>query len=272
MSTHGQGKFGSSGGQVLFEQWWCPEGEARGVLAICHGYAEHSGRYADVADYLTARGFVVEALDLRGHGRSSGERVFVNDFDEYLDDLETFLARVRERNAGKPVFLLGHSMGGGVVSNYMVARPSAAQLAGVLLSGAGMLGPRPTPAPNEPPRAPAPLPASAISRDPNVVAAYENDPLVYRGAPSPNRVEASRTAYQRVQSGMDAIELPLLIMHGTDDLLVPYRGSEILFERAASKDKTLKLYPGLYHEILNEPEKDQVLAEVAAWLEARTAV
>jgi acylglycerol lipase len=263
----GSGTFTSSGGATIYEQWWRPAGEARAVLAICHGYAEHSGRYAEVAAYLTERGYVVEALDLRGHGRSSGERVTVQSFSEFHDDVEGFLARVLQRNPGKKLFLLGHSMGGAVVVSYLVMRRPV--LDGALFSGAGMLGPRPTPKPGEAPRT-GPLPASTISRDPAVVAAYENDPLVYRGAPNPKAGEASAEAYRRVQAEMESIAMPLLIMHGTDDLLVPYEGSETLFARASSKDKTLKLYRGLYHEILNEPERLTVLADVAAWLDGRT--
>ncbi len=261
----GSDTFESTNGATIFEQWWRPAGESRAVLAICHGYAEHSARYAQVAADLNARGYVVEALDLRGHGRSSGERVAVDYYDDYLDDLDGFLDRVRRRNPGTKLFLLGHSMGGGVVTSYVIARDH--RLDGLLLSGAAMLGPRPQPTPAQPP---APLPASAISRDPAVVAAYENDPLVYRGVRNPKAMEASRAAYERVQARMGEIALPLLIMHGTGDLLVPYHGSEILMERAASKDKTLKLYPGLYHEILNEPERGEVIADVTAWLDART--
>ena len=263
--------FETSGGLTLFEQRWSPDGPSRAVVAIVHGYAEHSGRYEWTAARLTARGYAAEALDLRGHGRSGGERVFVNSFDEYFDDVERFLARVRERNPGLPVFLFGHSMGGGVVAGFTIARKPA--LAGVLLSGAAMLGPRPAagPGPSNPPRPPGPLPASTISRDPAVVAAYESDPLVYRGAPRTDRAAAMGAAYDLVQKGMESITLPLLIMHGTGDLLVPFAGSRVLMERAASKDKTLKLYEGLYHEILNEPEKDQVVADILAWLDVRTS-
>jgi len=267
--THETAFFETTGGLKLFEQRWAPAGTPRGVLAICHGYAEHSGRYAWTAAQLTARGYAVEALDLRGHGRSGGERVFVNTFEEYLEDVDRFLARVRARHPGLPIFLLGHSMGGGVVTAYVVARNP--KLAGVLLSGSALLGPRPAPAPSAPATPPAPLPASAISRDPAVVAAYENDPLVYRGLPRADRASAFAGAFKLVQEGMDAIDLPLLIMHGTGDLLVPFAGSENLFARAASKDKTLKLYEGLYHEILNEPEKDRVVADILEWLDRRTS-
>jgi len=261
--------FETTGGLKLFEQCWAPEGAPRAALAICHGYAEHSGRYEWTAAKLTARGYAVEALDLRGHGRSEGERVFVNTFEEYLDDVGRFLDRVRDRHPRLPVFLLGHSMGGGVVTAYVVARKP--QLAGVLLSGSALLGPRPVPPPSAPATAPAPLPASAISRDPAVVAAYENDPLVYRGLPRTDRGSAFAGAFKLVQEGMGSIDLPLLIMHGTSDLLVPFGGSENLFARASSSDKTLKLYEGLYHEILNEPEKEQVVADVLDWLDRRTS-
>ena len=219
-----------------------------------------------VAEHLLSHGYAVEALDLRGHGHSSGPRATVADADEYIEDLDALLLRVRSRNPGSRLFLLGHSMGGGVVLNYLVARRPS--LDGVLLSGAGMLNPRPPVDPAAP--APGPLPASTVSRDPAVVAAYESDPLVYRGLPNPHRMQASQRAYDRIQAGMHAIALPLLIMHGTADLLVPYQGSEQLFEVAASNDKTLRLYAGLYHEILNEPERGLVLADMLAWLDARS--
>lgn len=267
-ATAGSATFNSSGGAWIFEQWWRPAGEPRGVVAICHGYAEHSGRYAEVAAYLNGRGYAVEALDLRGHGRSSGERVMVERFDDFLDDLDGFLARVRGRNAGRKLFLVGHSMGGGVVTGYVVARKP--RLDGVLLSGAAMLqAPPERPAGAEPPPS-QPLPASAISRDPAVVAAYESDPLVYRGAPKAAMFGAFGAAVALIQGGMEGITLPLLIMHGTADLLVPTAGSEALYGRAGSADKTLKLYEGLYHEILNEPERLEVLGDIAGWLDART--
>jgi alpha-beta hydrolase superfamily lysophospholipase len=268
--NHETGTFETTGGLVLFEQRWRPEGTSRAVVAIVHGYAEHSGRYRWTAAQLTARGYAVEALDLRGHGRSEGERVFVNSFEEYLDDVERFLARVRLRNPGVPTFLLGHSMGGGVVTAFVIARKPA--LAGVLLSGSALLGPRPVVRPNsENQRPPGPLPAEAISRDPAVVAAYKSDPLVYRGAPRADRAAAWGDAVDLVQKGMESITLPLLIMHGTGDLLVPFEGSKRLMERASSKDKTLKLYEGLYHEILNEPERDRVMADILIWLDAHTS-
>jgi alpha-beta hydrolase superfamily lysophospholipase len=259
-----------SKGATLYAQWWLPESEPRAVVAIVHGYAEHSGRYAQTAADLVAKGYGVEALDLRGHGRSSGERVAVESYDDYLNDVDAFLERVRAEHPGNSLFLLGHSMGGGVVTSYVIERKP--QLDGVILSGAAMLARREDPpagAPPPPPRT-GPLPANTISRDPAVVAAYENDPLVYRGAPPERSGAAWAAAYQRVQEGMADIAYPLLILHGTDDKLVPYRGSVQLNDMARSTDKTLKLYDGLYHEVLNEPERDQVVADIVAWLDARS--
>ncbi len=260
----------ASKGASLYAQWWLPETHTRAVVAIVHGYAEHSGRYAQTAADLVAKGYAVEAVDLRGHGRSSGERVLVESYEDYLNDVDSFLDRVRTQHPGRKLFLLGHSMGGGVVSSYIIDREP--KLDGVILSGAAMLARReesPAGAPPPPPRS-GPLPADTISRDPAVVAAYENDPLVYRGAP-PDRSGASYAdAYRRVQEGMAEIGYPLLILHGTGDKLVPYRGSVQLNEVARSTDKTLKLYEGLYHEVLNEPEREQVIADMVAWLDARS--
>lgn len=260
----------ASKGAQLFAQWWLPDDEPRAIVAIVHGYAEHSGRYAQTAADLVARGYGVEAIDLRGHGRSSGERVHVDTYDEYLDDVDAFLGRVRAVHRGRKLFLLGHSMGGGVVTSYVIDRKPP--LDGVILSGAAMLARREEPpaGANPPPPRTGPLPAETISRDPAVVAAYENDPLVYRGAPPARTGAAWAAAYQRVQEGMAGIAYPLLILHGTDDKLVPYRGSVQLHETACSTDKTLRLYEGLYHEVLNEPERDQVVADILEWLDARS--
>lgn len=260
--------FTSTGGLTIFEQWWAPPGEPRAVVAICHGYAEHSGRYAEVAAYLVERGYRVEALDLRGHGRSEGERVSVESYDDFLADLDGFLARVRERNPGRPVFLLGHSMGGGVVASYLVARKPA--LAGAIFSGPAVPGGRPAARSGDtPPQRTGPLPANAISRDPAVVAAYENDPLVYRGPRTPKLGEAMASSRDRLLEGVGTITLPLLVLHGIEDLLVSWQAGQWLHDNAGSTDRTLKLYEGLYHEVLNEPERLQVLADLAAWLEER---
>lgn len=274
----GNDRFLSRGAASIFEQWWLPPGDPRAVVAIVHGYAEHSGRYQHLAAFLNDRGYAVEALDLRGHGQSSGRRVYVRSFSEYLSDVARFLRAVHERHPGKPVFLLGHSMGGGIATLFVIARKP--HIAGLILSGPA-LRVRSTPAGFRlralrlvgkvaPTYSLSPLPASAISRDPAVVQAYETDPLVYRGGMRLGHGAASMRALQRIQLDMEEIDVPLLIMHGTADRLTSPEASEELLERARSSDRTLKLYDGLYHEIFNEPEQETVMQDLAAWLDART--
>lgn len=276
----GSGFFDSTGGRHIFEQWWRPDdGQPRGVVAICHGFAEHGGRYAEVAQYFAGRGYITEALDLRGHGRSDGVRVHVRSFNEYLNDLNRFLTNVRRRNPGLPVVLLGHSMGGGIAALYVIARQP--ELAGVVLSGPAvgsdfvkLSGARRlmlkamTVAPRF--RLPS-LPATAVSRDPEVVRRYEEDPLVFRGGSTIAHAMAGVRAITRASRDMEQFALPLLIVHGTADSLVPVAGSEELYGRAQSSDKALKLYEGLYHEVLNEPERLEVLGDIASWLDERLA-
>ena len=273
-----EGYFAGAGGVRLFERRWQPDGEARAGLVIVHGFAEHSGRYAHVADALAGDGYAVSAFDLRGHGRSDGPRATVRSFGEYLADLRVVLDRASAESAGRPLFLFGHSMGGTIVALMCCVSPPPVE--GVLLSGAGMTNDATPPwlqraivalgrvAPALPT---VRLAATAVSRDPNVVRAYDADPLVYRGRVRAQMAAAMFRAMRRIEAGMPDITHPLLIKHGTADALVSPESSRALYERAASTDRTLKLYEGLYHEILNEPERDEVVADMLAWLHARTA-
>ena len=270
--------FETSRGLRLFERVWLPDGMPRADVAIVHGYAEHSGRYAHVAAYLVDRGYAVSAFDLRGHGKSEGPRVLVRSFNEYLDDLDAFLARVRARAGSRPLFLLGHSMGGGVAALAEVTRRPP--IDGLLLSGAST------------DTAPAPrivvgltrllgrflprlkltkIASSTVSRDPAVVAGYDTDPLNYRGRVTAGLAAAMIRATKTIRENAEKLDMPLLIMHGSEDALVPVEVSRTLYDRASSRDKTLKIYDGLYHEILNEPEQLTVLADIADWIDARIA-
>ncbi len=270
---HDTGRFKTADGMNLFEQWWRPEGQHKATVVIVHGYAEHSTRYTHVAEHLANQGYATEIFDLRGHGQSEGKRAFVRSFDEHLIDLDQFLARVRRRVKTKSIFLLGHSMGGAIVTLYAISRKP--DLNGLILSGPalkisddvspllvrmssiiGMILPKlPT----------IKLDSSGISRDPEIVERYDNDPLVYRGG-IPARTGAGITgATKKIQAQMETITLPLLILHGADDRLANPEGSKSLYERAQSKDKTFKLYEGLYHEVMNEPEKEMVLTDIVEW-------
>ena len=270
--------FEGADGQRLFEQHWLPEGDPRSAIVLVHGYAEHSGRYGHVAQRLTGAGHAIYALDLRGHGRSGGRRAYVRSLDEYLVDLRPFVARVREREPTVPLYLLGHSMGGTIVALSLLRdRP---ELHGAILSAAGLklrggiarvLQQAAVLVGRLAARLPlARLNSGDVSRDGATVAAYDGDPLVYRGRMRAGMAAALIRAVRSVEAQMESIDVPLLLLHGTDDALTEPEGSRELYRRARSEDKTLKLYDGLYHEVLNEPEREQVIADVVQWLDART--
>jgi acylglycerol lipase len=275
-----EGMFEAADGFQLFERWWTPEGETKAAVVIVHGFAENSGRYFHVAERLINSGYAVYTFDLRLHGKSGGAKAFVRSFDEYLSDLDVFLDRTRERQPQKPLFLLGHSMGGSISTLFAITRKpdirglllSAAALkmgddiSPILISLSGIIG---TILPKLPT---VKLDSSAISRDPKVIESYDNDPLNYRGG-TPARTGAEMVRATKImQERMGEIDLPLLIMHGTEDRLANIDGSRQLQERARSSDKSLKLYEGLYHEILNEPEKDQVMTDIIEWMDARCRI
>jgi|CXWL01.1.fsa_nt_gi alpha-beta hydrolase superfamily lysophospholipase len=289
MQTH-EGHIASADGTRLFERAWLPDTAPRAAVLIVHGYAEHSGRYAWTAEQLVARGYAVFALDLRGHGKSDGERVLIHSMNEYLDDVDAALARVREQVATDlPVYVLGHSMGGGVLGLYACARiprrrpddrhgsAGRERIKGLIFSGAVLPAEGTTGGlmirlllaagrllPNLRLRS---LAASTVSRDPAIVADYDSDPLNYRGKMPMGLIAAMIRGGRYSDRHMHEIALPLLILHGSADQLVAPHGSRRLYETAASTDKTLKVYEGLYHEILNEPEKDLVIADIANWLD-----
>ena len=268
--------FAVSDGLTLFERHWLPEGTARAGVVIVHGYAEHSGRYEHVGSLLAERGYAVHAFDLRGHGQSAGARAFVRSADEYLDDLDAFLAR--NRDSARPLFLLGHSMGGTIVTLEVIAR--APVIDGLILSGPALTASGASPVLTRivlllarflPRLRLRKLDAAAVSRDGAVVTAYESDPLVDRGKMYVGTAAAMVRAMRAIEKDVPRIRLPLLVMHGTEDRLADPQGSRSLHERASSPDKTLHLYAGLYHEIFNEPEQQEVLADLLAWLDARTS-
>jgi acylglycerol lipase len=269
--------FTAIGGRRLFERSWLPDSNPKAAVIIVHGYAEHSGRYQHVAERLVDNGYAVHAFDLSGHGRSDGGRAFVRSLDEHVADLRSFVARVRQEEPRLPLFLLGHSMGGTVVAMFLASGEPL--LRGAILSGAGLK------LPGGPARivetllsilgklAPkwplGKLRSEEISRDPAVVSSYDSDPLVYRGRMRAGTAAALIRAVHTVASRMNRITVPLLLLHGTADKLTDPDGSRELYKRANSRDKTLKLYGGFYHEVFNEPEKEQVLNDVVQWLHER---
>lgn len=267
--------FTTGAGLTLFMRRWQPASSPRATIALVHGAWEHSGRYQHVAAHLTGAGYAVHAVDLRGHGKSEGRPAYAESPDEYLTDVEHFLAYVRENTSSGDLYLMGHSMGGGIVTLYAIERQPA--VAGVILSGA-LLKLHPPAllqrlvvliariAPNLPILR---VDGSGISRNPDVVAAYRNDPLVHTGWANAAMMSVITRIAGRIRPAMEKMRQPALVMHGTADELTDPEGSRQLFRRAGSEDTTLKLYDGLYHEIMNEPEREQVLSDVVAWLNTR---
>jgi len=269
-----EGKLKGYKGLNLYYQYWLPEGKPKAVLLVAHGLAEHSGRYKNLVDYFVPKGYAVYALDHRGHGKSEGTRSYVDNFNDYLTDLETFFGMVRKENKNARIFLFGHSLGGTIATAYAIEHQK--ELAGLIVSGASLVASTSvSPALLAmagvvsallPKMGVTLLDASAISRDKAVVDAYVNDPLVFRGkVPARTGAELARM-WKHLPEQMHKIKLPILIMHGFADQLANPAGSKLLYERVSSKDKTLKLYDNCYHEICNEPEREQVFMDMQTWL------
>jgi len=271
---HKEGTFTGYKGLKLYYQCWLPDKTPKAVLLVAHGLAEHSGRYKNLVDYFVPRGYAVYALDHRGHGKSEGTRAYVDNFNDYLIDLKNFFDKVRNENKNLKIFLFGHSLGGTIATAYAIEHQD--ELAGLMVSGSSLV-PTKSVSPAllamagivsalAPKMGVTLLDASLISRDETVVDAYVNDPLVFRGKiPARTGAEMARM-WKQLPAQMPRIKLPVLIMHGMADQLTDPRGSKLLYERAGSKDKTLKIYDDCYHEICNEPDREQVFVDMESWL------
>jgi alpha-beta hydrolase superfamily lysophospholipase len=263
-------------GLQLYIQSWDPAGEIEATVCLIHGLGEHSGRYGHVANFFNRRGLALIALDLRGHGKSQGKRGHSPSFAALMDDTGRFLEEAAQRYPEKPLFLYGHSLGGLLALNYVLRRKP--DLTGVIVTGAGLY----TSLTEQTGKLTmvklfgAVLPkvsistgldARILSRDPDVVEAYLADPLVhYRTTLSMARTSLRTIPW--VMRHAHEFTLSLLLMNGTEDHLTFPQGSEVFADRVQG-DCTLKLWPGLYHEIHNEPEKEQVLQYMVDWLKNR---
>lgn len=242
----------------------------KAAVVIVHGLCEHLGRYDYTAEKLNEQGLAVYRFDHRGHGRSEGKRVYYSDFHEIARDVHTVVEMAVNENPSLPVFVLGHSMGGYASTLFASLYPGMAR--GIILSGAltrfnnslGMELPMPNPADAYLPNALG----SGVCSDPAVVQAYEADPLVEKEI----SVSLFNSLYEGVKwlkANPDRFTDAALILHGSRDGLVSEKDSRDLFGEIASQDKTLKIYAFLYHEILNEPCKDEILDEIFAWIAKR---
>jgi len=271
-----EGWFTGAGRLSLFRRTWHPAGPTRAVLINVHGLGDHCGLYPALVEHFTARGFAVYAPDTRGNGRSPGQRGHVERWDEYREDLERFIAVVGQEEPDRPIFLLGNSLGGLIVLDYVLHRPEG--IRGVIAASPplGRLG------------VPAPLLAlgrvlsrvwprfsvrtgmdlSGLARDPVVAETVLADPLFHRVGTARLSTEVL-AAIARVQAAAAGFPLPLLVLHGSDDRMVPPDGSRAFVARVGHPDRELREYPGAFHVLFADLDHERVLTDVERWIAAR---
>ncbi len=267
--------FTSRGGVRIHLRGWPARGAPRAVVVVCHGVNSHGGQHAWTAEQFAARGLAVFALDLRGRGRSEGPRFYVEDVADYVADLRGAVMIAKERHPGLPVFVLGHSAGGVVACTY--ALDHQVEIDGLICESFAFQVPAPgfvlTAIKGLSHVAPhlgvLTLHMKDFTRDPAALAALEADPLTKGETLPAATVAALVRADERLHDSFGQITLPVLILHGTADKATVCRGSEYFHAHAGAADKTLKLYEGHYHDLLNDIGKEGVLADIAGWIEAR---
>lgn len=272
---HVTGQFEGKGGLSLHCQSWRVPRPV-GVLVFVHGMGEHSDRYQFPAAFFSKRQFNIHAYDQRGHGQSEGRRAYAESFEDFLEDLHLFLAKVRRQEAHRKIFLVGHSFGGQVVLNYVSSKIKR-DLAGVIVSS-----------PNLKIRMAVPfyklfaaralsalvptlqlgneIDPRWISHDPLVIRDYQTDPFVLRKL-TVRLADVMMANQERLQKLAHLLTLPCLLMHAGGDLICDPEGTRKFFEKVPARDKQLKIYKGFYHELFNEVERDKVFKDMEAWLE-----
>ena len=270
-----ESSFKTADGLNIFTRSWKPEGTPRAVIALVHGFNAHSGYMIWAGEQFAAHGLAAYALDLRGRGRSDGERFFIKKFSDYTGDVDQLVEIARAENPGLPVYLLGHSAGGVIASTYVFEHQDKIaglicesfaldvgipDVAALLIKGISHLSPH---------LHIFTLKNEIFSRDPEAVAAMNADPLI-KGESQPAETSAELIkAAEALKENMKHFQRPVLIIHGTADKATRYQGSQLFYDNAGSTDKTLKLYEGHYHDLLNDLGKEGVMADIQSWLDAR---
>lgn len=277
---HEDGNFSGHDGMELYYQHWQPDGPSKAIVIIVHGLGEHGGRYMNLVNVLVSQGYAVFAFDNRGHGQSPGQRGYVGCFSEFREDVQAFVNRInRQENPDGPLFLMGHSLGGLIVLS--VVLHGVPGIDGVIISSpaldrGGISAFRmeaskvmsriwPTMSVN------TGLDVSGISRYPDVVSAYRNDPLTH-GKGTPRLATESSQTISWCFEHADQLKIPVLIVHGTSDRITSPRRSREFFERITNSDKTYIAFDGGYHESHNDIDHEQTSAEILDWLDARVSV
>jgi alpha-beta hydrolase superfamily lysophospholipase len=273
-TTHEE-RVAGPGGLRIFVRSWQPAGQARAAVVICHGVNSHSGYFAWTAEQLVATGVAVHALDLHGRGQSDGERFYLDKIADYVHDVHAVVSLAKSRNAGLPVFLLGHSAGGvvscvytlehqadiaGLICESFAFQVAAPDFALAVVKGLSHIAPH---------AHVLRLKNEEFSRDPRVVQAMNSDPLIANEVQPTKTVAELVRADERLKAEFPLITLPVLILHGTADKVTNPKGSQLFFDTAGSTDKTLKLYDGHMHDLLNDLDKQTVMADIQRWIAAR---
>lgn len=262
-------------GNKIFYRAWRPVGKARALIVISHGFNSHSGQYLWVAEQFVSRGYAVYALDHRGRGKSDGERFYVEKFDDYVGDLAKFVSLAKAAEPGAQVFLLGHSAGGVIACMYALEHQS--ELAGLICESFAFQVPAPDFALTvlkglshvAPHVHVLKLKNEDFSRDPKIVEAMNRDPLIANEVQPTQTVAEMVRADERLKQGFSKITLPVFIIHGSADKATKPSGSQLFHAQAGSNDKTLKIYEGHYHDLLNDLGKEAVLTDILTWIDPR---
>lgn len=272
---HSEGTFSGYKDLRIYHQSWVPDTEPHALILLVHGLGEHSSRYGNVVDRLVPKGYAIYALDHIGHGRSEGARKYADSFSVFTDTLTEYLAKIKAWHPDLPIYLLGHSLGGLIGATYLLEHQ--ADFAGAVLSAPAFKVVGPVPplllmtgkvlSVLWPTAGIIALNSEAASRDPAVIEANSNDPLMGRNKTTARLGLEMYNAMHRIDKEAATLTLPILILQGTGDMIVSPEGAQAFYDKISSRQKTLKLYDGLYHEVFNEPERDVVLSDLEAWLD-----
>ena len=270
-----ESSFEGVGGLNIFTRSWQPESKPRGVVVIVPGFNSHSGQYFWAAEQFAKNGLAIYAIDLRGRGKSEGERFYVDKFSDYVDDVATFVSMAKSENVGLPVFVLGHSAGGVVSCVYTLEHQS--EIDGLICESFAFQVPAPDFALAvfkglsyiAPHFHALKLKNEDFSRDPKVVEAMNSDPLIKDESQPVETLAEMVRADERLKKEFPLIKIPVLILHGTADKATKPEGSQFFYETVGSTDKTLKLYEGHYHDMLNDLKKEVVMADIKNWIDER---